>query len=68
MALQVEWVAARVQEQTALLEAKQPLTLSLDALRVGLGSLLCIRPPYAFCPVPIILHLRCLCGTLPGNP
>ena len=44
MALQVEWVAARVQEQTALLEAKQPLTLSLDALRVGLGSVLCVRP------------------------
>ena len=61
MALQVEWVAARVQEQTALLEAKQPLTLSLDALRVGLGSLLCTWPPHALCPVPIFLHLCCLC-------
>ncbi len=50
VALQVEWVAARVQEQTALLEAKQPLTLSLEALRVGLGSLLCIGPSYALCP------------------
>ena len=46
VALQVEWVAARVQEQTALLEAKQPLTLSLEALRVGLvhRAFLCTLP------------------------
>ena len=54
MALQVEWVAARVQEQTALLEAKQPLTLSLDALRVGRGQL--IVHTASLCSLPCSQH------------